>query len=332
MKQIAILFLFAITSTGLHAQSNFLYTTKGEKIYFTERKHQVIIRAKTADEAKILAADTIFCSAFARSYDLAIATIDTLKVNLNTLKQRGDIEDVAYMLENSNGALQTPTNRIYVKFKQGNAPQEVIDYIGLSNSVEKIELYNPYQGGYLITLSAKLGEVLQICQALFESGLCKLVTPSFLREIILANPYYSDQWGLKNEGQYRGTAGVDINVEPAWNITRGANIKVAVLDEGVDLTHPDLQANLLPGYDALINPPGGANGGHFFNNAHGTACAGIIGANDSITGVAPNSKIVPIRILCSAGPVGYGEDIEIADGIRHAWEIAGADVLSNSWI
>ena len=52
-------------------------------------------------------------------------------------------------------------------------------------------------------------------------------------------------------GLYNGNTGSDIHINPAWNITSGAGIKVAVIDMGVDLTHPDLVNNLLPGYDAL---------------------------------------------------------------------------------
>ena len=48
-----------------------------------------------------------------------------------------------------------------------------------------------------------------------------------------SDPYFSSQWGLKNTGQY-GSPGIDINIEPAWNITeRSSNITVAIIDTGV---------------------------------------------------------------------------------------------------
>ena len=51
---------------------------------------------------------------------------------------------------------------------------------------------------------------------------------------------------MNNTGQSGGTIGIDINVEPAWNITNGdPNIKVAVIDNGVDLDHVDLAENIL---------------------------------------------------------------------------------------
>jgi len=72
---------------------------------------------------------------------------------------------------------------------------------------------------------------------------------------------------------------------------------------GVDLTHPDLQANLLPGYDASGNNSGGAP--VWSTDNHGTACAGIVGAikdnNLGISGVAPSCKIIPIHMSNSSG-------------------------------
>jgi len=77
-----------------------------------------------------------------------------------------------------------------------------------------------------------------------------------------------------------------MRVEQALNTATGSGIKVAIIDEGVDLTHPDLQANLLAGYDATGGNSNGASPG---NDAHGTAWAGIVAAvannNIGIAGV-----------------------------------------------
>jgi len=154
---------------------------------------------------------------------------------------------------------------------------------------------------------------------------------------IIFNAFYSndthfnEQWALKNTGQSGGVSGVDMKVEQAWAMALGINIKVAVLDMGVDLTHPDLQANiLLPGYE---HPSSGNNNGApvtSFDN-HGTPCAGIIGAikdnGIGTAGVAPNSKIKPARISTSGG--GLNTDWAAA-AFDWAWQ-SGADVISNSW-
>ena len=80
-------------------------------------------------------------------------------------------------------------------------------------------------------------------------------------------------------------------------MTEGEGIKVAVLDEGVELTHPDLLENLLPGYDVTDGPQVGAEGSHQAGDNHGTNCAGIIAAADNsigIKGVAWPAREMPI--------------------------------------
>ena len=130
---------------------------------------------------------------------------------------------------------------------------------------------------------------------------------------------------------------MDIRAEQAWALTKGNSaIKVAVIDDGVDSSHPDLQGNILGGYDATDGAYGGTNGNPINNglNTHGTACAGIIAAADNsfgVVGIAPNVKIVPIRAGYEvAGTWETDEDL-LADAIRYAWETAKADVLSCSW-
>ena len=154
--------------------------------------------------------------------------------------------------------------------------------------------------------------------------------PNFIsfNPLLSNDKYFSQQWTLDNTGQNGGTPGIDIRAEQAWAITKGKSyVRIAVLDQGVDLNHPDLKANMLPGYDATGYNSGGAPED---NSVHGTACAGIVGAvqdNKGISGVAPNCKIMPVRIL--VGSFFYNIST-IVEGIKWAWE-NGADVISNSW-
>jgi subtilisin family serine protease len=147
--------------------------------------------------------------------------------------------------------------------------------------------------------------------------------------------YFPRQWHLYNVGQSGGTPGADIRAPEAWEITTGdPNIVVAVLDCGVDTTHPDLVNNLVAGYDFLENDPfpEPIYPSPLPNDAHGTACAGLIGAqgNNSIgvTGVTWNCKVMPIRQAAQGYARPTTEDIG-ATALR--WAAAhGADVLSQS--
>nr|P29145.1 RecName: Full=PC3-like endoprotease variant B; AltName: Full=SPC3; Flags: Precursor [Hydra vulgaris]AAA29215.1 Kex2-like endoprotease [Hydra vulgaris] len=124
------------------------------------------------------------------------------------------------------------------------------------------------------------------------------------RDGIPNDPYFKDMWYLLNTGQASGPAGVDMNVVPVWkkNIT-GRGIVISVLDDGLDWTHPDLEANYDQTASIVLNDndndpmPRDSDA----DNCHGTRCAGEAAAiaNNGIcgTGVAYNAKIGGVRML-----------------------------------
>lgn len=101
--------------------------------------------------------------------------------------------------------------------------------------------------------------------------------------------------------------GVERVAAPAsWPTTRGAGVKVAVIDTGIDLAHPDLVNNLRPGIN-LVRPGRTPDD----DNGHGTHVAGIIGAVSNsigVVGIAPNVELYPVKVLNNRG-VGYLSDI-----------------------
>ncbi|NOY71898.1 MAG: S8 family serine peptidase [Gammaproteobacteria bacterium] len=121
------------------------------------------------------------------------------------------------------------------------------------------------------------------------------------------DPLYSDQWHLKNTGQagndnQRGKVGEDINIEPVWNSCiddscRGEDIRIAVVDDGLEMRHEDLKENVVPGksYDYVDQDTTPSPGNH------GTSVAGIIAARDlnglGVRGVAPRAELVGYNFL-----------------------------------
>lgn len=110
--------------------------------------------------------------------------------------------------------------------------------------------------------------------------------------------------------------------------TQGAGTVVAVVDSGVNGTHPDLRHRLVPGID-LVSPYGG--NGNLDPHGHGTHVAGIIAAasgnGEGIIGAAPEASVMPVRVLDA-----YGEGAEstAAEGI--VWAVdQGADVINLSF-
>ena len=128
--------------------------------------------------------------------------------------------------------------------------------------------------------------------------------------------YWTSQWGPQL-----------IGMTTAWDYELGSrSIKVAVIDTGIDYTHPDLVNNYLPiGYNWLYNTSDPMD-----DNGHGTHVAGTIAAsiNDGrgVAGIA-NVSIFAEKFLDSGG---YGSDTNAALAINHAVAM-GANILSNSW-
>lgn len=116
-----------------------------------------------------------------------------------------------------------------------------------------------------------------------------------------------------------------IRATEAWSVTRGAGVTVAVVDTGVDTTHPEFQGRIVEGYNATTR-----NGNAKDDNGHGTHVAGIVAAaannGAGMVGIAPEAKIMPIKVLEADGS---GSDAGVADGIVWAAD-HGAQVINMS--
>ncbi len=341
MKQLKlrllILLLFYVLPVLVYAQTDFIYAPNGEKIKFKLRKDKIFLKIKSATEAYTLFEKDSLEIIPSTNIQFAIVSIDTLNIKLQDIKQKQQILGATYMLEYIDGTLQAPTETIFVKCKKGISVEQIIDKLELSQNIKSKQLINPEQEIYSIDLNVSLENIMDIVVNLYETGLCEFAEPSFTRIIKPYNTYYSSQWGLNNTGQNGGSVRCDINAQSAWTISKGANIKVAVLDEGVEITHLDLAANISNfRYDAITMTSGGTSGTPKAGDKHGTNCAGIIGAIDNnfgIVGVAPECEIVPIKIAYYS-VVNRGwvtNDSWFVRGINYAWYTAKADVLSNSW-
>ena len=332
MKRLYLCLFVALLATSLFAQSDFFYSKDGKKEVFKIRKDLVVFKTKSQDLQDQAIRQFKFESLDRLSDGWVKAKVDPNRFRDEELMRSDRVEDVYYMLEYNNAEQLALSNSIFVKPREGETIENVIRKSGLSGKIRKQELILPASGISLLTLDSKMKDILSVCRKVYETGTVDFVEPNFFREVMLGNTYWPQQWTFKNTGQQGGTPGIDINIEPAWRITKGnSNIKTAIVDNGVDLTHPDLEANLLksPGYDATA-PAGqsGTKGGYAGNDGHGTWCAGVVGAIDNsigVVGVAPKCKMIPIRVFGV-----YYSEATIINGLRHAYT-SGADVINNSW-
>lgn len=165
------------------------------------------------------------------------------------------------------------------------------------------------------------------------------------------DPLFPGQYGLDNTGQTGGTIDADIDAPAVWNSTTGSkNVIVAVVDEGVNISHEDLKQNIWLNTDEI--PNNGVDddkngyvddirGYDFYNHdetvydvedgdRHGTHVAGIIGAQGNngigVAGVNWTVSIMPLKFL---GPYG-GDDFDGAEAIVYAVD-NGAKVINCSW-
>lgn len=146
-----------------------------------------------------------------------------------------------------------------------------------------------------------------------KDEMCQL--PVYEREDVLSMQQ------VKQELGWQITA---FHLPKAWAFSRGEGVKVAVLDTGADLNHPDLSFNLLPGYN-FVNPGTPPED----DNCHGSHVAGIICASDNaegVVGVAPLAKVMPVKVLNRSG---NGNMLNVVKGLHWAIE-NGADIITMS--
>ncbi|HXX54036.1 MAG TPA: S8 family peptidase, partial [Thermodesulfovibrionales bacterium] len=142
--------------------------------------------------------------------------------------------------------------------------------------------------------------------------------PNYIKGVsrVPNDPLFSHQWGPAK-----------INAPGAWDINTGSkSVIVAVLDSGIDLAHPDLVANIVPGSNFIANPP---NNVPMDDNGHGTHVSGVIGAvgNNGIgvAGVMWNVRLMPLKFLDQSGNGSTSDEISAIEfAITHGAKIMNA--------
>ncbi|TCT17556.1 thermitase [Melghiribacillus thermohalophilus] len=203
---------------------------------------------------------------------------------------------------------------VVVKFKDdvsANAKNNVVKALGATMK----EDVDPVKSKFHVL---KVGNVEAVVEALNKNPQVEYAEPNYL---------FTAAW-TPNDTYYQGYQYGPQNTytDYAWDITRGSsNQEIAIIDSGVDYTHPDLDAKVIKGYDFVDN-----DWDPMDLNDHGTHVAGIAAAetNNSrgIAGMAPNTKMLAVRALNANG---NGSLSDIADAIIYSAD-AGAEVINLS--
>ena len=175
-------------------------------------------------------------------------------------------------------------------------------------------------------------------------------------EVVPGDFHFDEQWALHNTGQlfycfawidgeelcfYAGTPDADIDAPEAWASVSGSNVRVAVIDSGVDYTHPDIAPNYAGGNDFTS-----ADGNPMDDHGHGTHVAGTIAAamnnptgdpaaEEGVVGVAPQAQILAYKVCtadgtCSDFAIVQAIGQAVADGARVINMSLGDTVFSQS--
>lgn len=219
-------------------------------------------------------------------------------------------------------------NQIMVMLVPGNSIDDVLKDLnddGLAGQFRLNQVISKRYRIFLLEHDAILGDSKDLVydiNKMDEVALAQL--NHYVEERLVPNDpnYATNQWNMNNTGGGGGTADADIDAPEAWNITTGGvtadgdTIVVAVVDGGVQETHPDLAANMWRNYAEINGTAGVDDDGNGYvddvegwdaqsndatvpSNSHATHCAGIIGArgNNStgVVGVNWNVKILNVR-------------------------------------
>jgi hypothetical protein len=188
----------------------------------------------------------------------------------------------------------------------------------------------------IIATATDLTSTISAANAINNNSMLAWCQPDFFVRVepafIPNDPLFPFQYYLRNP-----TTDIDIDADDAWNLTTGnGTVTIAVIDDGV-ANHDEMNypAKVLNGWSFDNTTPPGSPPNIPVIKSHGQRMAGIIGASQNnqfngnfigISGVCPNSRILPVRIAMSV-PI---QSAAIANGINFAW-VNGADVLSCSW-
>lgn len=251
------------------------------------------------------------------------------------------------------GTLLLPTPRVVVEVDP-RLDRDAIEG-ALEGRLTVVRRIRGAQSQWILELVDPARDPLAVALELGDEPWTRWAEPELIQEIrfesLPNDPLLGQSWHIRNTGQGGGLAGADAGLEQAWDVQKGdGSVVIAVIDDGVQLDHPDLQSRIFVN-TAEIAGNGSDDDGNgyvddrhgwdFFENdavadpdlsgpgSHGTSVAGVAAAagDNGIggTGACQNCRILPVRISSDT----FVSNTVIGEAIRYAADFA--DVLNNSW-
>ncbi|PHP91521.1 peptidase S8 [Pantoea agglomerans] len=245
----------------------------------------------------------------------------------DVLRKKECIEYVgnAYLMD---GYPVVYTGNIIVMFHDSESEDQCLTVLSEKGFIVKNKM-GDLGNVWLVEHSEKRGD--EIFELSNNLGQCPEVEFCY-PEVIQRNEskiIHRNQWHLKpTVVSYSAYINASANVASAHELTRGAGVKIAIIDGGIDITHPEFSG------ENKITAPANFEAKKFDNNpmpgnsdeSHGTACAGVALASGRFgaSGVAPDAVLIPIRLHAALGSFNEAQTF--------IWAAQnGADIISCSW-
>lgn len=241
------------------------------------------------------------------------------------LKQEENIRFAGRVLQDADtGEVMLYTENFFVKFKDSTAEKDCLEIIKKYRLKIKSKL--PFApNSYFVEAEEGTGlKVFEIADKLLQEKEVEFCHPELVQERRFKG-VHPLQWHLAKTTIGGKTVDAHVNIEKAWQQTRGKGVTIAVIDDGVDASHPEFAGRIVHPFDATENSQD--PNPKLEDDNHGTACAGMAcaaGLNDGASGVAPEALLMPIRLRSGLG--------SMAEANAFVWAAdKGADVISCSW-
>ena len=255
----------------------------------------------------------------------AKSTVEVRDETRAALKHEENIRFAGRVLQDADsGEVMLYTENFFVKFKD-EVPEK--DCLGVLKQFKlKVKSQLPFApNSYFVEAEEGTGlKVFEIAEKLLKEPSVEFCHPELVQERRFKG-IHPLQWHLAKTNIGGKTVDAHINIENAWKYTKGKGVTIAVIDDGVDIDHPEFASRVVHPFDATENN----NDPHpkSRDDNHGTACAGMAcasGLNGGASGVAPEALLMPIRLRSGLG--------SMAEANAFAWAADhGADVISCSW-
>ncbi|MBK9336417.1 MAG: S8 family serine peptidase [Lewinellaceae bacterium] len=242
-----------------------------------------------------------------------------------TLKQDENIRFAGRVLQDAeSGEVMLYTENFFVKFLDKTSEQDCLAIIEKYHLKVKSKLVFA-TNAYFVEASEGTGlEVFNIAEKLLEEKQVEYCHPEIVQERRFKG-VHPLQWHLTQTTINGRPVNQHINIEAAWKHSKGKGITIAVIDDGVDLEHPEFAGRIVHPFDTTLNSPD--SNPKLSDDNHGTACAGVAcasGLPDGASGTAPEALLMPVRLRSGLG--------SMAEANAFVWATdKGADVISCSW-